>query len=81
MTRDTQDRRAPLLRHFSEEMPNIEVDEISAALEQLKNGRALGDNGVTSELLNAAGRPALKAPFWRQKGSGLCPAMDCNRLK
>ncbi|CAH2097258.1 unnamed protein product [Euphydryas editha] len=60
-TQGAEDPRAPLLRHYSEDVPDFEVGEISAALGQLKNGRAPGDDGVTTELLKAAGRPVLEA--------------------
>lgn len=54
-TRDTEDPRPPLLRHFLEDIPDIEVGEISTALEQLKNGRATKNGAVIFELLKAAG--------------------------
>lgn len=53
--------KAPILDHFSEEIPGIKVDAISAAHEHLKNVRATRDDGVTTDLLEAAGRPFLKA--------------------
>ncbi|KAJ0181100.1 hypothetical protein K1T71_003185 [Dendrolimus kikuchii] len=56
-----EDPRAPLTRHYTEDIPEVDVDEISAALGQLKNGRAPGDDGITTELLKAGGMPILKA--------------------
>ena len=31
--------RAPLTLHFTEDIPDVDVGEVSAALRQLKNGR------------------------------------------
>ncbi|XP_047533375.1 uncharacterized protein LOC125068313 [Vanessa atalanta] len=51
------DQRAPLTRHYSEELPVVDQGEIRAALEQLKNNKAPGDDGITTELLKAGGTP------------------------
>lgn len=61
LTKDTEDPRAPLTRHYTEDIPDIDVSEISAALGQLRNGRAPGDDGITTELLKAGGLPVQKA--------------------
>lgn len=45
-TWEVEFQRAPLLRHSSEDMPEIEDDEISEALGQLKNGRAPGGRQI-----------------------------------
>ena len=37
------------------------VGEVSAALRQLKNGRAPGDDGFTTELFKPGGKPLLTA--------------------
>ncbi|CAH2089471.1 unnamed protein product [Euphydryas editha] len=59
-TQDIEDRRAPLLRHFSEDIPDIEVGEISATRKEAKNERASGGDGNTMKLLKVAARPVLK---------------------
>lgn len=56
---DASDPRSPLLTcHFTEGLPD--VDEIEAALRQLSNGKALGEDGVASELLKAGSKPVLE---------------------
>ena len=49
------DSRVPLARHFTEDIPDVVVDEVSAGLRQLKNGRDPGDDGITTELLKSGG--------------------------
>ncbi|KAJ0169364.1 hypothetical protein K1T71_015248 [Dendrolimus kikuchii] len=41
------DPRAPLTRHYTEDIPEVDIGEIRTALGQLKNGRAPGDDAVT----------------------------------
>ncbi|RVE40503.1 hypothetical protein evm_014848 [Chilo suppressalis] len=55
-----RDPRAKLTRHYTEDIPDISLYEISMALKQLKNNKAAGDDGITAELLRAGGKPILK---------------------
>jgi hypothetical protein len=57
---ENEDAQATFTRHFTEDMPEVSVGEIEIALEQLKNGKAPGEGGVTTELLKAEDKPALK---------------------
>jgi hypothetical protein len=41
-------------------MPEVNVGEIEIALEQLKNGKAPGENGVTTELLKLFLKKGIK---------------------
>lgn len=59
-TPNKEDVRAPLTRHFTDELPEISQGEIEIALGQLRNGEAPGEDGVTSELLKAGGKPLLR---------------------
>ncbi|KAJ0178581.1 hypothetical protein K1T71_005356 [Dendrolimus kikuchii] len=42
------DPRAPLTRHYTEDIPEVDIGEIRTALGQLKNGRAPGDDAHLS---------------------------------
>lgn len=61
VTQNAEDPRAPLMRHYTKDVPEVDVDEISTALGQFKSGKAPGDNGITTHLLKATGIPVLKA--------------------
>ncbi|XP_013144778.1 PREDICTED: uncharacterized protein LOC106108224 [Papilio polytes] len=56
-----EDPRARLIRHYTEDIPDVSLDEISVALKQLQNNKAPGDDGITAELLRAAGDPMAGA--------------------
>lgn len=51
------DLRAPLTRHYIDDIPDVDQGEIEIARRQLKNGKAPGEDGITTELLKAGGRP------------------------
>ncbi|XP_050352330.1 uncharacterized protein LOC126774803 [Nymphalis io] len=55
---DPGDPRATLAP-FTEELPEVSQDKIAMVLGQLKNGKSLGEDGITTELLKAAGKPLL----------------------
>ncbi|CAH2215544.1 jg20938 [Pararge aegeria aegeria] len=55
-----KDPRAKLTRHYTEDIPVVSLYEVSVALEQLKNGKAPGDDGITAKLLKAGGKLILK---------------------
>jgi hypothetical protein len=57
---ENEDARATLTRHFTEDLPEVSIGEIEIALEQLKNGKAPREDGVTTELLKAEDKPVLK---------------------
>ncbi|CAK1594488.1 unnamed protein product [Parnassius mnemosyne] len=56
----SNDPRASLIRHYSEDIPDVSLSEIRMALQHLKNGKAPGEDGITAELLKAGGRPVLE---------------------
>ncbi|CAG9133443.1 unnamed protein product [Plutella xylostella] len=54
------DSRAPLIRHYTDDIPDVDIGEIRIALEQLKNYKAPGEDGITTELLKAGGIAILE---------------------
>ncbi|XP_063837210.1 uncharacterized protein LOC135086410 [Ostrinia nubilalis] len=58
-TSSATDARDRLTRHYTKDIPYISLYEIGKALKQLKNNKAPGDDGITSELLNEGGTPKL----------------------
>lgn len=59
-----RDKRAPLTRHYTEDIPEISSYEIKRALKQLKKYKAPGEDGITTELLKAGGRAVIKELRW-----------------
>ncbi|KAI8430387.1 hypothetical protein MSG28_000676 [Choristoneura fumiferana] len=52
--------QATLTRHFTEDLPEVSLNEIAIALKQLKNGKAPREDGITTELLKSGGKPIMK---------------------
>lgn len=47
---DAKDHKATLTCHFKDDLPDVEMDKIETALGQLSNGKAPGEDEITSEL-------------------------------
>ncbi|CAK1590592.1 unnamed protein product [Parnassius mnemosyne] len=56
----SNDPRASLIRHYSEDIPDVSLSEIRMALQHLKNGKSPGEDGITAELLKAGGKPVFE---------------------
>lgn len=54
------DPRAKLIRHLTEDLPDISIYEIKNALKKMKSGKTPGEDGITSELLKYGGKAILK---------------------
>ncbi|RVE41979.1 hypothetical protein evm_013369 [Chilo suppressalis] len=57
-----KDPRAKLTRYFAEDIPDVSLYDISMALKQLKNNKAAGGDGITTELLKAGGTTTSNLP-------------------
>nr|XP_026497963.1 uncharacterized protein LOC113402056 [Vanessa tameamea] len=57
---ENEDPRATLTRHFTEDLSEVSIGEIEIALKKLKNGKAPGKDGFTTDLLKAGGKPVLR---------------------
>lgn len=55
-----KDPRAKLTGHYTQDIPDASLYEISMALKQLKDKNSLGDIRITVEFLKAGGKPVLK---------------------
>ncbi|CAG4942909.1 unnamed protein product [Parnassius apollo] len=56
----SNDPRASLIRHYSDDIPDVSLSEIRMALHHLKNSKAPGEDGITAELLKAGEKPVLE---------------------
>ena len=54
-------RRARFTRYYTKNIPDVTLYEIKMALKHLKNHKALGEDGITAELLKAGGKPVINA--------------------
>lgn len=54
------DPKTRLTQHYTKDIPEISLYEISIALKQLKNSKTPGDDETTAELLKASGKSVLK---------------------
>ncbi|KAL0880275.1 hypothetical protein ABMA27_002732 [Loxostege sticticalis] len=77
---DANDPRATLTRHFTDDLPEVDEDEIERALKQLQNEKAPGEDGITTELLKAGGTLMLRI-LKELQGDVISPKLFSNALE